>query len=295
MKVNTFYLHYFIKKSTISSIIQPSIMMNEDQEIPVAGPFNGKYTAILNLTTNDNDTGTDSNHSQISIYSDTEDSPIILHDEIRHQKENNKQSKRLNTFTSPIVKRPRLNLVDICKSESFIRPKFLSWLRSNQHLRTIKGGASKIFECLDKVRAENPALDKIFLAIAEHDEKVNPHFFDIAEIKLPGQSVIQPPHWNQRIDKGATYVWSFDIPTKNVKGYCEEIEKDISDHPDNNPDSNDYRTAIVAQFCNYLENELPLRKTAEVFLWLYVGQRIQSPPSKRWLCYYEKEKQRSVL
>jgi hypothetical protein len=152
-----------------------------------------------------------------------------------------------------------------CKSESFNRQEFLFWLRSNQHLRTIEGGASKICELLDKVRIENPAFNEIFLALAENDEKVNPHFFDIAGLVRPDDSLIFPPKWKDRTDSGATYIWSFDIPTEDVKKYCEEIEKDISDHPHQDTDTFDFRAAIVKQFRNYLENELPLDKKSQSF------------------------------
>jgi hypothetical protein len=64
----------------------------------------------------------------------------------------------------------------------------------------------------------------------------------------PNDSFIFPPEWEDRTDSGATYVWSFNIPTKDVKNYCEEIERDISDHPHQITDTNDYRATIAAQF-----------------------------------------------
>ncbi|UJR29553.1 hypothetical protein I4U23_010770 [Adineta vaga] len=78
------------------------------------------------------------------------------------------------------------------KSACFNRPEFLQWLKTNQHLRTIKSGAVKICELLDKIRIENPALDKIFISLAENNEKVNPHTFEIAQIVLPKDSIILP-------------------------------------------------------------------------------------------------------
>ena len=131
------------------------------------------------------------------------------------------------------------------------------WLESNQHLRTIRGGASKICELLDKVRIENPPLNEIFLAFAENGERVNPQYFDIAQLVRSNDSVIFPPEWNHRSDSGATYVWSFDIPVEDLNIYCEEIEKDISDNPHQDTETNDYRCAIAAQFRNYLEKKEP--------------------------------------
>ncbi len=166
------------------------------------------------------------------------------------------------------------------RSKSFNRPEFLLWLESNQHLCTIKGGASNICELLDKVRIENPAFNKIFLAFAENGEKVNPHFFDIAQLVRPNDSLIFPPKWNDRTDLEATYVWSFDVLRKDVKTYCEEIENDISDHPHQDTDTDDDRPAIVAQFRNYLETELPLDNQVNVFRWLYVEQTQQNSSYK---------------
>ncbi len=87
---------------------------------------------------------------------------------------------------------------------------------------------------------------------------------------------------------GATYIWSFDIPIEDLKLYCDEIEKDISDHLHCDTETYDCRTAIVTQFRNCLENELPLDTKVKVFRWLYVGQTTQSPPFKRWRTYYRK-------
>jgi len=70
--------------------------------------------------------------------------------------------------------------------------------------------------------------------------------------------------------------------------YCEEIEKDISDHPHPDKDSSDYRAVIAAQFRNYLDQKLPLREKEQVFHWLYVGQTMRNPPSRRWTNYYRK-------
>ncbi len=91
----------------------------------------------------------------------------------------------------------------------------------------------------------------------------------------PNDSLIFPPKWNDRTDFEATYVWSFDIPSKDLNTYCEEIEKDISDHP--HQDTDDYRPAIVAQFRNYLETELPLDNQVNILHCLYVGQTQQNP------------------
>ncbi len=77
-------------------------------------------------------------------------------------------------------------------------------------------------------------------------------------------SLIGSPHWQNRKDSGATYIWSFDIPIKDLKRYCDAS-------------TNDYRSPIVTQFRNYLENELPLRKEVKVFHWPYVDQTEQDP------------------
>jgi hypothetical protein len=175
------------------------------------------------------------------------------------------------------------------ESESFDHPEFLLWLKSNQHLSTIQGGTSKIFELLDQVRNENPGFNKIFRAFAENGKKVNPCFFDIEQLVRLNDSLILPPYWNERNDRGATYVWSFDIPIKDLQHYCEELEKEISDYPHRDTRKPDYRPYMVAQFRNYLDNELPLHEKVEVFHWLYVGQTTQSPASKRWKNYYKKE------
>jgi hypothetical protein len=103
----------------------------------------------------------------------------------------------------------------------------------------------------------------------------------------PNDSLIFSPKWKDWTDSEATYVWSFDIPTKDVKKYCDEIEKDISDYPHNYPDIGDYRPFIVRQFLYYLENELPRNKKVKVFRWLYIGQTAR-PPSIRWKKYYRK-------
>jgi hypothetical protein len=219
------------------------------------------------------------------------DSPIISDDEIKDSKEqkgNNKRSKRSDVAVSPIAKRLRRQLAPTIiseifrKSESFDRPEFVQWLNCNQHSRAINGGTSTICELLDKVRVENPGLNEIFLAFADNGIVVNPQFFDIAALVRPNDSIIFPPKWNKRTDAGATYVWSFDTLIKDVKTYCKEIQKDISDHPHTDTDTADYRPIIAAQFRHYLENELPLDKKVKVFRWLYVGQTIKSPPYKRW-------------
>jgi hypothetical protein len=62
-------------------------------------------------------------------------------------------------------------------------------------LLTIKGGVSEIFKLLDKVRIKNPALNDIFLSFAENGEKVSPHFFDIAQLVRPNDSLIFSPKW----------------------------------------------------------------------------------------------------
>ncbi len=114
---------------------------------------------------------------------------------------------------------------------------------------------------------------------------MNPHSFDIKELVRRNDSIILPPEWdkwNKPTASAATYVWSFDIPIKDIERYYKEIEENIHDHPHKDPDTNDYRPFIVAQFRNYLANELPLRKKVEVFRWLYVGQTEQRPPTKRW-------------
>ncbi|CAF1120162.1 unnamed protein product [Rotaria sordida] len=84
------------------------LMIDEEEEIPVARPFTGKYTDILNLTINesnsDNDTDCDTSH--ISIGNDIVGTSIILDDEIEDTQEqikenrNNKRSKRFDTSTN---------------------------------------------------------------------------------------------------------------------------------------------------------------------------------------------------
>jgi hypothetical protein len=224
------------------------------------------YTNTLNVTLNENDGVSHSNNDigQISVHSATEDNSIIIGDEIKDskkQKDTNKRSRLLDTFTTSRAKRQCLRMAHrifsrvFPKSEIFDQPEFLSWLEGNQHLATIKGGASKICELLDKVRIENPGLDEIFFALAENNEKVNPHFFDIAQLVRPMDSIIHPPEWNkwnERIDSAATYVWSFDIPIEDIKFYYEEIEQNIYDSPHVDSDIHDHRPFIVAQFRNYL-------------------------------------------
>jgi hypothetical protein len=142
---------------------------------------------------------------------------------------------------------------------------------------------------------ENSGLDEIFFALAENNENVNPHFFDIKELVRRNDSIILPPEWakwNKPTASAATYVWSFDIPIKDIERYSKEIEKNTLDHPHKGSDTKDYRPFIVAQFRDYLANELPLRKKVEVFRWLYVGQTEQRPPTNRWTSYYGKEQQR---
>ncbi|CAF0726028.1 unnamed protein product [Adineta steineri] len=280
------------------------------------------FTPILNLTINEND-DSHSDISQISVHSATdidqtskhsatdinqtskhsaiEDSPLILRGEIKdstEQKGNNKRKKQPSKSTSATAKRQCLQLPPtifsraFLKSESFQRPEFLTWLKNNQHLRTITGGISHICELLDQVRMENSGLDEIFFALAENDEKVNPHFFDIKELVRRNDSIILPPEWgkwNQPTASAATYVWSFDIPIKDLERYSQEIEEDIRDHPHKDTHIKDYRPFILAQFRNYLENELPLRKKVEIFRWLYVGQTEQRPPTCRWTRYYGRE------
>lgn len=152
-----------------------------------------------------------------------------------HSTDQKTNIKRRNTSTSPIAKRARLetqstvSAENFRKSESYDNPDFLQWLKTNQHLRTIKGGASNICKLLNKARQENPGLNKIFLSFVNNGEMVNPHYYDIAELLLPNDSVIHPPEWKDRTDSEATYVWSFDIPSEDLKNYCEEIEQDISD------------------------------------------------------------------
>jgi hypothetical protein len=269
-------------------------LMTDTEEIPVARPFTKKYTDFLNLTVNESDSGI----NQISKHSDISNSN-------NHKVEENKKKRKLRETSISPSARKRNNKAEMnarkkvktshekkkvlneedsqqqplivfpkCfrKSESFDRPEFLLWLESNPHLYSIKGGASNICELLDMVRIENPALNKNFLPFAENDEKVNPYFFDIAQLVRPNDSLILPPKWDDRTDLEATYVWSFDIPSKDLNTYCEEIEKDISDHPHQDTDTDDYRPAIVAQFRNYLETELPLDNQVNIFRWLYVGQ-----------------------
>ncbi len=98
------------------------------------------------------------------------------------------------------------------------------------------------------------------------------------------------------LDRTATYVWSFDIPTEDVKSYCEEIRKEISGHPHRDTDTvDDYCAFIASQSRNYLENELSLRKKVKVFPWFYVGQTTQSAPFKRWTSYYRKKSSQCTL
>jgi hypothetical protein len=115
---------------------------------------------------------------------------------------------------------------------------------------------------------------------------VNPHYYDIAELLLPNDSVIHPPEWKDRTDSEATYVWSFDIPSEDLKNYCEEIEQDISDP---------YLLAIAAQFRKYLKNLLPLDNQVNTFRWLYVGQTKQDPAFNRWKGYYKKKTSQRTL
>ncbi|CAF1395427.1 unnamed protein product [Adineta steineri] len=245
---------------------------------------------------------------QTNKHSATEDSSLILRSEIKvstEQKGNNKRKEQPGTSTSARAKRQCLQLPLTIfsrvfpKTESFQRPEFLTWLKSNQHLSTITGGISHICELLDQVRIENSGLDEIFFALAENNEKVNPHFFDIKELVRRDDSIILPPEWgkwNQPTASAATYVWSFDIPIKDLERYSEEIEEDIHDHPHKNPHTKDYRSFIIAQFRHYLANELPFRKNVEIFRWLYVGQTEKRPPTNRWKSYYGKEqkKQRTL-
>ncbi len=135
----------------------------------------------------------DSGSNQISKHSDISNSN-------NHKVEENKKKRKIHETSISPSARKRNNTAEMnvrkkvlneedsqqqplivfskCfrKSKSFDRPEFLLWLESNQNLCTIKGSASNICELLDKVRIENPALNEIFLAFAENDEKVNPHF-----------------------------------------------------------------------------------------------------------------------
>ena len=244
----------------------------------------------------------DNDISQTSIDGDMENSSFISDDEIKDSKDEKINTKLPNVSRSPVAKRTRLQTQSAVssetfrKSESFDRPEFLKWLESNEHLRIIQGGRSNICEILDAVRKENSGLNKIFLAFANNGEVVNPHFSDIASLVRTGDSIIRPPKWNNRRDSAATYVFSFNIPSKDVERYCNEIENDIFDHPyDHGEASADYRSAIVAQFRNYVERELPLNKGAKVFRWLYVGQTQQNPAVRRWLQYYKKKMSQRTL
>jgi hypothetical protein len=263
-----------------------------------ATPCTGKCTAFLNITINNTDNNSNIDNSRISIHSDFVDGPVFFDDEMKDSNERkgkNKRSKRPDNCISPRAKRSCLRPPSIItsenfrKSETFQNPEFLLWLKSNQHLRSIKGGKSKICEWLDKVRIENPMLNKLFLAFVQNGEKVNPYFFDIEQLVRRNDCLIDPPNWDDRTDAGATYVWSFDIPIKNLGRYCEELEKEIFDHPHCDTRKADYRPPIVAQFRNCLENELLLHKKAKVFHWLYVGQTTRSPAFHRWKHYYKKE------
>jgi hypothetical protein len=211
----------------------------------------------------------------ISMYSATAATSIISDDDdevkdTKEQKRHNKRFKRPDTSISPKPKRrclPSKSLIcpEIFRSsETFDSPEFIEWLQFNQHLRTIKGGTSKIYELLDKVRIENPALNQIFLAFTENNEQVNPYFFDIVRLVRPNDVLIHPPHWKSRTDSGGTYVWTFDIPVKDLESYCKEIEKDISDNPHCSTQTEDHRPYVLTQFRSYLEKELPLHKKPRV-------------------------------
>jgi hypothetical protein len=152
-------------------------------------------TRDLNLTTIDSH----SDVSQISTHSATVGRPIISEDKTKFSKKQKSNDKRPNTAPGPVAKRTRLQTELTASSEafriseSFDRPEFFVWLKYNQHLGAIKCSVSKICELLDHVRRENPALNEIFLAFANNGEKVNPLFFDIAQLLRPNDSLIFPP------------------------------------------------------------------------------------------------------
>jgi len=217
-------------------------LMIDIEEISVARPFTEKYTDFLNLTVNESDSDGSqiSKHSDISIRElDISYIELDISNSNNDKAEENKKKRKLRETSILPSARKRNNKAEMTvrkkiktihekkrvlneeasqqqlvtvfpkcfrKSERFDRPEFLLWLESNQHLRSIKSGAMHIFELLDKVRIENPALNEIFLAFAENGEKVNPHSFDIARLVRPNDSLIFPPNWKNRTDSGATYV-----------------------------------------------------------------------------------------
>ncbi|CAF1342230.1 unnamed protein product [Adineta ricciae] len=167
-----------------------------------------RSSEILNLTLYEND---ENKESEESMSSDMLNESILL-DNIIVDVEAKASNKRFRSPDIPIDKKTRVDTIVLDSHESFRKTayfdqsEFLLWLKTNQHLRTIDGGPAKICELLDKLRIENPALDKIFISLAENNEKVNPHSFDVAQLVLPNDSIILPSKWKHRTDSGATYI-----------------------------------------------------------------------------------------